>query len=240
MNAGHVVAQGGRFSAALCRGLIEARRTRHDPPGRRWFSAALCRGLIEALCGVYPFHSSREFSAALCRGLIEAGCPGMTSSVRMMRFPRLYAAASLKLPLGRIESRRQQRFPRLYAAASLKPNEVTHQRERVAGFSAALCRGLIEARRGSRRARDCGARFPRLYAAASLKHLRLHDRRQMRGGFPRLYAAASLKQTMPRCEYTRSSGFPRLYAAASLKQAGFLLLDCVPDAVFRGSMPRPH
>ena len=50
----HLVDDAGRgevhgFSAALCRGLIEARRS---PRGRggvtRGFSAALCRGLIEA------------------------------------------------------------------------------------------------------------------------------------------------------------------------------------------------
>ena len=37
------------FSAALCRGLIEARPGARGPPGQpRRFSAALCRGLIEA------------------------------------------------------------------------------------------------------------------------------------------------------------------------------------------------
>ena len=38
-----------KFSAALCRGLIEAERTATDTDGQpRTFSAALCRGLIEA------------------------------------------------------------------------------------------------------------------------------------------------------------------------------------------------
>ena len=36
------------------------------------FSAALCRGLIEAHCHVIAPPYSPEFSAALCRGLIEA------------------------------------------------------------------------------------------------------------------------------------------------------------------------
>ena len=37
------------------------------------------------------------------------------------------------------------RFPRLYAAASLKLVEVDPERARLGEFSAALCRGLIEA-----------------------------------------------------------------------------------------------
>ena len=38
----------------------------------------------------------------------------------LMRFPRLYAAASLKLRPGRRGGAGDLRFPRLYAAASLK------------------------------------------------------------------------------------------------------------------------
>ena len=41
--------------------------------------------------------------------------------------------------------REGRRFPRLYAAASLKPDQRLHVELRVARFSAALCRGLIEA-----------------------------------------------------------------------------------------------
>ena len=37
-------------------------------------------------------------------------------------------------------------FPRLYAAASLKLSEIPVRDEDVVAFSAALCRGLIEAR----------------------------------------------------------------------------------------------
>ena len=62
------------------------------------------------------------------------------------------------------------------------------------GFSAALCRGLIEAPLAGGRPVARTGGFPRLYAAASLKHLyssyRVH---QTQNGFPRLYAAASLK-----------------------------------------------
>ena len=96
------------FSAALCRGLIEAAMTvwiapDDNPP----FSAALCRGLIEASNSAVRVRWAFEFSAALCRGLIEART---VSSLHMSKcgFPRLYAAASLKLPkkesMGRIAS----------------------------------------------------------------------------------------------------------------------------------------
>ena len=37
------------------------------------------------------------------------------------------------------------RFPRLYAAASLKLREWTDNQRQLTKFSAALCRGLIEA-----------------------------------------------------------------------------------------------
>ena len=68
-----IEALGEAFSAALCRGLIEADRLRFIvAPGRVEFSAALCRGLIEAM---------RDFESQL----------GAWQS-----FPRLYAAASLK------------------------------------------------------------------------------------------------------------------------------------------------
>ena len=62
------------------------------------------------------------FSAALCRGLIEAGFVPIPSTSLPNRFPRLYAAASLKRhqhPFPDMTS--GLRFPRLYAAASLKP-----------------------------------------------------------------------------------------------------------------------
>ena len=42
------VAFRGSFSAALCRGLIEARQARGFRLESAPFSAALCRGLIEA------------------------------------------------------------------------------------------------------------------------------------------------------------------------------------------------
>ena len=89
------------------------------------------------------------FSAALCRGLIEAEyTPGGCFPYRS-GFPRLYAAASLKLPASQRTTAPVVRFPRLYAAASLKrgvSGEYTREpRHGVHPFSAALCRGLIEA-----------------------------------------------------------------------------------------------
>ena len=85
------------FSAALCRGLIEAPR-----PGRRGARAG-------------------RFSAALCRGLIEASHYKSKEDQTVHRFPRLYAAASLKHLRLRCPSAADKSFPRLYAAASLKP-----------------------------------------------------------------------------------------------------------------------
>ena len=107
-------------------------------------------------------------------------------------------------------------FPRLYAAASLK-----HRGQGVVQllrdkFSAALCRGLIEAGEGG------GPVSP------------------MAEGFPRLYAAASLKRRVTGSGDTLSRRFPRLYAAASLKRAVRARVKRNRVPVFRGSMPQPH
>ena len=64
------------------------------------FSAALCRGLIEASDGAPPTTSDRQFSAALCRGLIEASAMPAALTAAGACFPRLYAAASLKRAQG--------------------------------------------------------------------------------------------------------------------------------------------
>ena len=61
-------------------------------------------------------------------------------------------------------------------------------------FSAALCRGLIEAAFLTASAMSRWLGFPRLYAAASLKHLAGDELDEGHIGFPRLYAAASLKR----------------------------------------------
>ena len=132
-------------------------------------------------------------------------------------------------------------------------------------FSAALCRGLIEARACAGRRGTCSPSFPRLYAAASLKLVIDRNIDAQKRGFPRLYAAASLKHSDwdQTCLFGRLR-FPRLYAAASLKLAvsaassiSFSLFSaalcrglieaCCPfggrrarSSVFRGFMPRPH
>ena len=90
------------------------------------FSAALCRGLIEAGRDVRGINGGNPgFSAALCRGLIEAPSRRGRAPLRSPRFPRLYAAASLK----------RAALPGMWRGKSV--------------FSAALCRGLIEAVQGS-------------------------------------------------------------------------------------------
>ena len=87
-----------------------------------------------------------SFSAALCRGLIEATVAHCPATMWHMGFPRLYAAASLKLVADTADYDEMIRsFPRLYAAASLKRVLVV----------------VLD---------QVATRFPRLYAAASLKH----------------------------------------------------------------------
>ena len=104
------------FSAALCRGL-EA-RDRVDAVNRRLpFSAALCRGLIEATSFSGTVEVELATTAALCRGLTRPRC---TLSIAACRFPRLYAAASLKPENLVVPCLCSRCFPRLYAAASLK------------------------------------------------------------------------------------------------------------------------
>ena len=111
-----------RFSAALCRGLIEAMRpllvSFKRPMGfpRLYAAASLKRAHRGAL-----FSVPCRFSAALCRGLIEARTGSRRSTTT------------------------RACFPRLYAAASLKPLRPVHLRPAFPEFSAALCRGLIEA-----------------------------------------------------------------------------------------------
>ena len=83
-------------------------------------------------------------------------------------FPRLYAAASLKPAIRCAGAYVLRSFPRLYAAASLKPISGASGTTGYA-FSAALCRGLIEAGSWPGSAPPPAPRFPRLYAAASLK-----------------------------------------------------------------------
>ena len=147
--AAHTGAAAIGFSAALCRGLIEAEL---HPPGhstRPEFSAALCRGLIEALTPTGRRPRRRcPFSAALCRGLIEAVRDVPHQAGARQRFPRLYAAASLKHAVARDLELRPERFSAALCRGLIEASTV-RRRPGAAGatFSAALCRGLIEARR---------------------------------------------------------------------------------------------
>ena len=159
----------------------------------------------------------RRFSAALCRGLIEAWFSNRARADVSKGFPRLYAAASLKRHVPhRVVVDLEPRFPRLYAAASLKPSCRRSALVGSAGFSAALCRGLIE---------------------ALLHRLIIY---RFLAGFPRLYAAASLKRDIGPFIFAGIQRFPRLYAAASLKHVDARRARDHQPEVFRGFMPRPH
>ena len=156
-------------------------------------------------------------------------------------FPRLYAAASLKPGplLGR--ARHRLRFPRLYAAASLKPLYARRRGGVGRVFSAALCRGLIEAPARLPKPSPRPNRFPRLYAAASLKRDRQLEPLHTGLGFPRLYAAASLKHER-RELCGRVQGRFSAALCRGLIEAGYGFRIDPPRlmVVFRGFMPRPH
>ena len=109
-----------------------------------------------------------------------------------------------------------RRFPRLYAAASLKPSIAGAGGSPVDRFSAALCRGLIEAA-----GRTDGSRLRPKFSAALCRGL----------------IEARIAERIGDVSQGR---FPRLYAAASLKHGGGCAVRAGPFAVFRGFMPRPH
>ena len=157
------------------------------------------------------------FSAALCRGLIEARRPRTLQTSSGQRFPRLYAAASLKPQGPCLVVRLQRRFSAALCRGLIEASVKVSTSRRRSPFSAALCRGLIEATPSTCGAPPHGNRFPRLYAAASLKRHRFASTtRVSRTRFPRLYAAASLKPPVAGTGHNR------------------------PQRVFRGFMPRPH
>ena len=111
----------------------------------------------------------------------------------------------------------------------------------MSGYSAALCRGLIEALETLCQIITTEEGIPRLYAAASLKRgsRRRHALRR------RLYSAALCRGLIEALDSdqrlrTRSRRIPRLYAAASLKRVSGPSDPERRDPVFRGFMPRPH
>ena len=232
------------YSAALCRGLIEATDLVENVKQFQWgiprlyaaaslklavagrggefpgsYSAALCRGLIEADCHGGSRRRGGGYSAALCRGLIEASARGRRAAHRPRRIPRLYAAASLKPRRNRTRSNAHRiGIPRLYAAASLKPPILYTNCRVQPSYSAALCRGLIEAICIHAASSSIPSGIPRLYAAASLKRWK-----RRRCGRPAMYSAALCRGLIEaRCRERRMrprrTGIPRLYAAASLKR----------------------
>ena len=230
------------FSAALCRGLIEAAGRGSTSRRGEGFPRLYAAASLKPSASTPLFRYSATFSAALCRGLIEAAC---------------LLGVRRALP---------SRFPRLYAAASLKRSRPAADETQAPQFSAALCRGLIEARSAGASARRCPRRFPRLYAAASLKRARFDDFLPSRMiGFPRLYAAASLKRRRPGMYTDTTTPFSaalcrglieaghrgrprfrpgRLFSAALCR--GLIEAEVAEAAkrrfgcVFRGFMPRPH
>ena len=184
-----------RFSAALCRGLIEALSPSDAPKlSQRSFPRLYAAASLKPQLPAAEVPRARGFSAALCRGLIEAIPWRLMPLTPGWRFPRLYAAASLKLV-----APRSSVPPRILFSAALCRGLIEARHLQMIRsywlirFSAALCRGLIEAIPWRLMPLTPGWRFPRLYAAASLK---LDGARTGRHGyqrFPRLYAAASLK-----------------------------------------------
>ena len=107
-------------------------------------------------------------------------------------------------------------FPRLYAAASLKRATWGVPGRSKELFSAALCRGLIEARLKSSQCQALSARFPRLYAAASLKR-------------PSMRSGAII-----------GGAFSAALCRGLIEAIRLFLLGLVRVGVFRGFMPRPH
>ena len=130
------------YSAALCRGLIEACHTVAAHSATAGYSAALCRGLIEASSARCPrWPACTSYSAALCRGLIEACRPTMACTASTSRIPRLYAAASLKPDSPSPITTHCKSYSRLYAAASLKLAPRTEYRvDRVDVFRGSMPR----------------------------------------------------------------------------------------------------
>ena len=147
----------------------------------------------------------------------------------MNRFPRFYAAASLKRDgsgVARTGTPVSWSFSAVLCRglieASTKPDDsVTRRSDSV--FSAVLCRGLIEAgwwqpalRTGALAEFSAVLCRGLIEARSRVTRPRCTRRRRC---FPRFYAAASLK-LRPRIDATFSSPagrFPRFYAAASLK-----------------------
>ena len=166
-----------RYSAALCRGLIEAPNDPlPHPPIPRGIPRLYAAASLKLVTVFAILREVGQYSAALCRGLIEAVPFGSDRFGSVRCIPRLYAAASLKLrdPL-------QAGDTQIVYSAALCRGLIEARRLRRAwrcptSYSAALCRGLIEATCSVSEAGRRSRCIPRLYAAASLKLLRYGPR----------------------------------------------------------------
>ena len=157
-----------------------------------------------------------------------------------MSFPRLYAAASLKPTNFMSKFCILLGFPRLYAAASLKQlSELMHVAH-VMMFSAALCRGLIEAYRTALDLSCRTTRFPRLYAAASLKRPPVDATYRGARGFSAALCRGLIEATIRTPGIRLPPSFSAALCRGLIEATGGLVPMQVRLDVFRGSMPRPH
>ena len=143
-NVGQTLARQREISAAIRRGLIEAAAASAHVAVVAVISAAIRRGLIEATFATMLSPEMAVISAAIRRGLIEAPAP-RSRQPGERRFPRPFAAASLKPECAGDGIGHCRRFPRPFAAASLKRDMGRAYHGPEGGISAAIRRGLIEA-----------------------------------------------------------------------------------------------
>ena len=176
---------------------------------RQWTARRYARRRLFAV-----YFSCRQFSAAIRRGLIEA-CGPHSRRESCRRFPRRFAAASLKRASGRSCCSCQRWFSAAIRRGLIEAWSPRACHVARAGFSAAIRRGLIEA--------GTSGRLPNGRTCC----------------FQRRFAAASLKRLVELREELGTERFPRRFAAASLKLQILRLLD-LGVLVFRGDSPRPH
>ena len=110
----------------------------------------------------------------------------------------------------------------------------------IGAFSAALCRGLIEATSAMRLKFGCRAGFPRLYVAASLKRRPLRTATHDSEPFSAALCRGLIEADWRVRSVATARSFPRLYVAASLKRADPIGARHDRIDVFRGFMSRPH
>ena len=185
--------------------------------------------------------SETAFSAALCRGLIEARLRMRLPPLPRRGFPRLYAAASLKHDRHYAPPYQGMKcFPRLYAAASLKLRLALKLERQIRKFSAALCRGLIEASTPAPARRRRGRFSAALCRGLIEAHAAPRRARRRHPGFPRLYAAASLKRRARSSKCSQRGSFSAALCRGLIEASAPGCRSPARAPVFRGFMPRPH